>query len=478
MNNQQLWQAVLGELELILSKANFTTWFKGTFIAENNDDKIVVGVPNAFTKNWLEKKYHSYIIKSLQNITEKRIRNIEYKVNPKIAESPEKEEETKKEKVVDEKKAEKIIEKTEEDGEKDYYAPESIKNKTDQINKGGINKKYSFENFIVGKGNELAHAAAQAVAKKPGESYNPLFLYGGVGLGKTHLLHAIGNEVSKNFPKIKTLYVTCEKFTNEFIEAVQSGKTNKLKDIYRTVDVLIIDDIQFLAGKERTQEEFFHTFNELHQQNKQIILSSDRQPKAIPALEKRLVSRFEWGMIADISNPDLETRIAILEKKCEEKGLVLNKESVNYIVNNITNNIREIEGVLNRVIAYSQLRQVEPSLEEIRNMVSVVATKHQNSSLTPKQLIQIVAVYFDIAINDICGSSRKSELVLPRQIIMYLMREEIKISYPYIGQELGGRDHTTAMHAYTKIFKEIEKNDKLKNDIESIRQRIYNNQQL
>lgn len=464
MTNQQLWQAVLGELELTLSKANFTTWFKGTFIAENNEDRVVVGVPNAFTKNWLEKKYHSYIIKSLQGITEKKIRHIEYLVNPKIKEAEEKE--VKKE---GEEEKETVVEK-----KNDFFynnAP-AVETK-EKITKNGLNSKYSFETFVVGKGNELAHAAAQAVTEKPGSAYNPLFIYGGVGLGKTHLLQAVGNEIITSNPSAKILYTTCEKFTNEFIDSVKKGEANKTQNIYRSVDVLIVDDIQFISGKEGTQEAFFHTFNELHQQNKQIILSSDRPPKAIPTLEKRLISRFEWGMIADITNPDVETRIAILQKKCFEKNFTLDENIVNYIVNNVQNNIRELEGVLNRLIAHQQLHKRQPSVEDIKNIVTSIVAKPSKTSVAPKQIINIVSIFYDISVDDITGSSRKSELVLPRQIIMYLMREELKSSYPYIGQELGGRDHTTAMHACTKISKEIENNDKIKNDIEAIRERLY-----
>lgn len=462
MTNQQLWQAVLGELELILSKANFTTWFKGTFVAENNDDRVVVGVPNAFTKNWLEKKYHSYIIKSLQNITERKIRHIEYLVNPKI-----KEEERQKEKTKES--------SSDERGDNLFFnAPiEETAETKEKVNKNGLNSKYRFASFVVGKGNELAHAAAKAVTEKPGSAYNPLFIYGGVGLGKTHLLQAIGNEIANNNPSCKVLYTTCEKFTNEFIDSVKKGDANKTQNVYRSVDVLIVDDIQFIAGKDGTQEAFFHTFNELHHQNKQIVLSSDRPPKAIPTLEKRLISRFEWGMIADITNPDVETRMAILQKKCNEKNFILDENVVNYIVNNIQNNIRELEGVLNRLIAHQQLYKIKPTLEDIKSIVLSIVARPAKTSLTPRQIINIVGIFYDISVENIIGSSRKSELVLPRQIIMYLMREELKSSYPYIGQELGGRDHTTAMHACTKINNEVENNEKIKNDIEMIKQRLY-----
>jgi chromosomal replication initiator protein len=456
MTNQELWQAVLGELELSLSKANFTTWFKGTFIAENNEEKVVIGVPNTFSKSWLEKKYHRYISKSLQNITERQIRQIEYLVNPKIKEEPQKAKE----------------QTTTQDATASYSTKTNIVN-TGKVDKNGLNSKYTFDAFVVGKGNELAHAAAQSVAQKPGSNYNPLFIYGGVGLGKTHLVQAIGNEVAKKHPALKILYITCEKFTNDFIEAIRNGKAKKQQDTYRAVDILIVDDIQFIAGKEQTQEAFFHTFNELHQKNKQIVLSSDRPPKAIPALEKRLISRFEWGMMADINNPDIETRIAILEKKCAEKNFSLDKEMINYIVNNIQNNIRELEGALNRIIAYSQLRKKAITLEDVKGIVTTLAATPNKKPLTPKHIINTIATFYDISIEKLVGSSRKSELVFPRQITMYLMREELKSSYPHIGQELGGRDHTTAMHAYTKISRELENNEKIRNDIEMIKESLY-----
>ncbi|MFH0804666.1 MAG: chromosomal replication initiator protein DnaA, partial [Patescibacteria group bacterium] len=339
----------------------------------------------------------------------------------------------------------------------------------------GLNERYTFENYIVGKGNELARAACQAVADRPGEVYNPLFIYGGSGLGKTHLLQAIAHEVLKRNPSKKIIYVTCEKFTNEFIKAISQGGAEKFKDTYRSTDLLLIDDIQFLAGKEGTQEEFFRTFNALHQQNKQIVLSSDRPPKAIPALENRLVSRFEWGMIADIGQPDYETRVAILNAKCQEKGFQLTPEIITTIANFIQSNVRELEGALNRIVAFHQLNNTPPTVASIKNILSSVSNyQKREGSLTPKQIANVVATFFDISMNDLLGSSRKKELVVPRQITMYLLREEVKCSYPTIGQELGGRDHTTAMHAYDKIRRALDHDEKIRQDISLIRQRLYN----
>ena len=453
MNNEQLWQAALGELELSLSKANFTTWFKNTFIAENNKDNIVIGVPNAFTKTWLEKKYHSQIVNALQNCLQNKSITIKYQVINKGS--------TKNQ------KKEKKLTSVQNNPESDI--------RPGNISPQGLNTRYVFDNFVVGKKNELAQAACSAVSKTPGSVYNPLFIYGGVGLGKTHIMQAIGNEILKNLRNKKVLYVTCEQFTNEFINAVQqgTGKPVEFKNKYRNIDVLLIDDIQFIAGKESTQEEFFHTFNHLHQQNKQIVLTSDRPPKAIPALEQRLISRFEWGMIVDIGPPELETRIAILKQKCKEKNFQLEKGITEYVATNIENNIRELEGALNKIIASHQLTNLKPTLDSVKEVINPLSNILQKGSVTPKQLINTVADYFDIKQSDLIGSCRKKELVIPRQIVMYIMREELDSSYPNIGQELGGRDHTTAMHAVKKITKEVTNNEKLKQDINFILQKIY-----
>lgn len=448
VNNEQLWQTVLGEIELSLSKANFTTWFKNTFISLFENNRVIICVPNTFTKAWLEKKYHKEIANAFKNVGSGEIKEILYKVEVK--------KELPSDNFVKRAKTENII----------------IDNKPKTSNRFGLNNRYVFDNFIVGKNNELAHAACQAVVANPGHAYNPLFIYGGVGLGKTHLLNAIGHELSKKTDKI--LYVTCERFTNDYIQAVRNGQAKDLKDRYRNVDLLLIDDIHFMAGKDGTQEEFFHTFNELHQTNKQIVISSDRPPKAIPALEKRLLSRFEWGMIADISSPDIETRIAILETKCREKNYKLDKNILAYIANNITNNIRELEGALNRLIAYYEFNNSLPSVESTKNILAGIISNFQSKSTTAKTIIEAVSKFFDINIKDLTGQSRKKELVVPRQIVMFLMRKEINSSYPSIGQELGGRDHTTAMHAYNKVEKEYREDERMKQNINSIKQLIYN----
>ncbi len=447
MNNNQIWQAVLGEIELNLSKANFTTWFKNTFISSFNDEQIIICVPNTFTKAWLEKKYHNEICNALKNVTSKEPKEVYYKV------------EIKKTNPVNE-----ILEKMKVKKSSDFN------NGSPSINRFGLNSRYTFDNFVVGKGNELAHAACQAVSANPGKAYNPLFIYGGVGLGKTHLLQAIGHEISKNSDKV--LYASSEKFVNDYVQAVRNGRAKELKDRYRNVNLLLIDDIQFLGGKDGTQEEFFHTFNELHQANKQIVITSDRPPKSIPALEKRLLSRFEWGMIADIARPDTETRLAILEKKSKEKNYSFNKEVLDYIANNIQSNVRELEGALNRIIAYHEFNNSTPTTETTKNILNDLLINTKSKSITPKNIIDAVSKFYDISIKDLTGKRRKKELVWPRQITMFLMREEINTSYPTIGNELGGRDHTTAIHAYNKINKELNENEneKAKQEVESIKQ--------
>ena len=459
MTNHEIWQAVLAEFELKVSKANFTTWFRNTGIGQFNNGQIVVCVPNTFTKSWLEKKYHADIVKSLERVTGKPVKKVEYRVENV--------------KNIEEKECTATV--NEEPKVSSIETPIYSNQQKTLGQKFGLNPKYTFDTFIVGKNNELAHAAAQAVAAKPGETYNPLFIYGGVGLGKTHLIQAVGQKMLHDNPQVKILYVSSEKFTNEFISSVKEGHAKEFKDRYRSVDLLLIDDIQFIGGKEQTQEEFFHTFNELHQQGKQVVMTGDRPPKAIPALEDRLRSRFEWGMIADISAPDLETRVAILQSKCQEKKFKLDQEVIQQIAATIQSNIRELEGALNKVIAYHQLKDLEPTKESVRSILSSFEAQSMKKSLTPRDLINLAAEFYDISIEDIAGKSREKKLALPRQIVMYLLREELKMSYPAIGNELGGRDHTTAMHAHTKIGTELENDLKLKQEIEAIKQRLYIN---
>lgn len=445
-SNEQIWQAALGELELSISKANFTTWFKNTSIIQNKDGEIAIGVPNAFTKEWLENKYHKYIFRALQDVTKNKVKKITYQVETKIVPSPR------------------------------FTAP-PLETKIEKIviNKDtDLNPKYNFDSFVVGPSNDLARAAALAVIQKPGKNYNPLFIFGGVGLGKTHLLQAIGNEFKKKSPGKKVVYVSCERFIDDFINFIQKGKaTSNFKNKYRTTDVLLIDDIQFLATKERTQEEFFHTFNALYQKDKQIVLTSDRPPKAIAGLEDRLVSRFEGGMIADVGMPELETRKAILKEKCKEREVELRDDILDYIASNMQSNIRELEGALSRLLAYCQLNGTGPTLEMAKDVLANIVASSRKKAVSCKQVIETVVDFYDLDKKDFVTKNRKKEIAWPRQIAMYLMRDEVKASFPSIGLEVGGRDHTTAMHAYNKVIKELEQNDSLRQEIDLIRQRIY-----
>ncbi len=456
MNYQEVWQAALGELELALSKANFTTWFRQTGLLSLDNGSATVAVPNTFTKTWFEKKYHAAILKALSHASSGNVKNILYQVdNRPMAAMP----------TVDTSRA------------VENFAPVvTPPTKTgfmqDQTNAFGLNPKYTFETFIVGKQNEMASAAAKAIVDRPGEIYNPLFLYGGVGLGKTHLMQAVGNTLVAKNPRIRVLYCTCEKFTNEFIQSVRSGHAKEFRDQYRNVDLLMIDDIQFIAGKKETQEEFFNTFNHLHQTNKQIILTSDRPPKAILA-EERLLSRLEWGLTSDIGQPDFETRIAILEAKCKEKNFLVDREILNTVANSVTSNIRELEGALIKIMANCQLRNITPSVDFVKQILQSFSPSAGKRSTTPKQVLAIIAEYFDVPLTELLGASREKRLAHPRQVAMFLLRQELKVSYPAIGMEVGGRDHTTAMHAYDKVNRCKEEDLKLKQDLETLKEKIY-----
>lgn len=456
MSYDQLWHNVLSEIELQVSRANFITWFKNTNIASKENGVVTVVVPNGFTKEWLENKYHKLIFRSLRNLTgdAKEIRYIIGPIKTVPAEAPRSE--AKKRKVTPQPV---VLD--------DHLEIFEVNKETN------LNPKYTFDTFVVGSFNELANAAALVVTKQPGRTYNPLFIYGGVGLGKTHLIQAIGNEVFKQgLGKVK--YVTSEKFTTEIIGAIANHSIDRVKETYRNVDVLIIDDIQFLAGKEKTQEEFFHTFNSLYEQNKQIILSSDRPPKAIPTLEERLRSRFEGGMTADIGYPDFETRVAILTAKAKQHDLNLSDEILEYIANSIQRNIRELEGALNRIMAHRKIDNSPLFIDQVKKVLNNIINSPKKI-LNAKQVIQIVSSFYDVSERELINKNRRQEIVKPRQIAMYLLREELKGSYPFIGQKLGGRDHTTAIHACEKIDRCMKEDELLAEEINTIRQQLYNN---
>lgn len=447
MMKEELWQAVLAQIQLNISQANFATWFKDTGISFYKDGGVLVSVPNSFAKEWLENKYGKTIFKILFSL-DREIKEVKYIIGKSEL-----------------KVLKRVMPSLPEAGQLEI---EEFK-----IDKEtNLNPRYTFENFVVGPFNELAHAAAWAVSKKPGFVYNPLFIYGGVGLGKTHLLQAIGNEVAKNSPQKKVRYIPAEKFTAEVVSSIKNRDVENFKAKYRAIDVLILDDVQFLAGKEKTQEEFFHTFNSLYEANKQIILSSDRSPKSIPALAERLRSRFEGGMIGDIGYPDYETRIAILKIKSQEKGISFPDDVLDYIATNIQRNIRELEGALNRLVAYQKINNQTPGLEVVKSLLRSVLLS-PNRIASPKKIIQTVADFYDLKEREILSASRKKEVVRPRQIAMYLLREELKSSYPFIGRKFGGKDHTTAIHACGKIMDELKNSENLTNEISLIKQRIF-----
>lgn len=446
MTKEELWQAVLAQIQLNISQANFATWFKDTGIVSHKDGQVLISVPNSFAKEWMENKYGKNIFKILYGL-DKEIKMVRYLVGKTELKS---------------------FKRT------SFATPMTgqLEIEEFEINKDtNLNPRYTFENFVVGPFNELAHAAAWAVSKKPGLVYNPLFIYGGVGLGKTHLLQAIGNVVLKNFSQKKVKYIPAEKFTAGVVSSIKNHDMENFKTKLRDIDVLILDDVQFLAGKEKTQEEFFHTFNSLYENNKQIILSSDRPPKSIMALAERLRSRFEGGMIGDIGYPDYETRIAILKTKGQEKGVGFSEEVLDYIATNIQRNIRELEGALNRLVAYQRINNQTPDLEVAKSLLKSLFLS-PNKVANPKKIIQAVAEFYDLKEKDLISPSRKKEVVKPRQIAMFLLREILKSSYPFIGRKFGGKDHTTAIYSCEKVIAEMENNENLTGEIDLIRQRI------
>jgi chromosomal replication initiator protein len=443
---ENVWNSVLAEIEVSVSRASFVTWFRNTALREDKAGNVVVSVPNIFAKQQLEVKYNDTIKELLEKNGLKTSR-ITYSISPASTEKKEFTQPT--------------------------PAPVAQPRATTPATSGTkplLNGKYSFENFIVGSGNELAYAAGQAIATNPGTKYNPLFIYGGVGLGKTHLIQAIGNGIIANHPESRIVYVSTETFVNEFLDSIRFKKQG-FADRYRNADVLIIDDIQFIAGKEKTQEEFFHTFNALHQANKQIILTSDKPPKAIPTLEERLRSRFEWGMAIDIQPPDLETRQVILQTKAGQHGVVLKDEVVEFLAKNIQTNIRELEGSLNQLLAFCELRGFEPDLATAQALLK--GKQHRPRHLTAKVIVEKCAQHFDISLHDILSPKRDKEIVMPRQVAMYLLRSELHLSFPKIAVELGRKDHTTAIHSVEKIERLLASDFVTRQHLQEIREKLH-----
>lgn len=448
MNAQQAWQATLGHLQMEMSRASFDTWVSNAeLISYDETDGIFhIGVRNAYACDWLESRLKSTMINKLTGMVARPV-----EMDFKVWSAPVYQGET-----------------------QPVSQAEFVETQDAPGIDPKLNHRYRFDNFIVGANNRLAHAACMAVAESPARAYNPLFLYGGVGLGKTHLLHAIGIAVRQ--ANLQVLYVSSEEFTNDLINAIRMKATPSFREKYRQVDVLLIDDIQFIAGKESTQEEFFHTFNTLHGQDKQIVMTSDRPPKAMVTLEERLRSRFEWGLTADIQAPDFETRLAILRSKSEKAGRAVPLEILDLIARQIQSNIRELEGALNRVLAYSDLIGVPLSLDLATMALSDFLP--QRSDLTPKDVLATVARFFNIPSERILGRDRRQEVALPRQVAMYLMREQGGVSLPRIGAEVGGRDHTTVMYACDKVADLIERDDHLRRQVLQIREQLYGQSSL
>jgi chromosomal replication initiator protein len=448
---QKIWREALVEIELEVSKANFGTWFRNTSIIKQDDGTVYLGVPSIFVRDWLLKKYHQPILKVLRNLNSE-IKALEYQIikNPESAA----------------KHQSAASSHTPPVNNQQLSMVEFTINREDNLN-----PKYIFESFIVGPFNELAHAAAQAVIRKVGLVYNPLFIYGPTGVGKTHLLQAMGNHIKKMHPNKKVYYVTSEQFVTDYVNSVQANRGNFFKEKYRKYDTLIMDDIQFLSNKDRSQEELFHLFNNFYENNKQIIFSSDKPPKVIPNLEDRLKSRFEGGMVTDISKPDYESRLAILQSKARNIPFCPSEEVISYVASLVQDSIRELEGTLNTIVCQAQLKNRPVSLTEAKQLVK--------NSVKPKKVVSIknlavaIANYYNINEKHLYEKTRKKEVVKPRQVIMYLLREDFNTSYPYIGQKLGGRDHTTVIHAYEKIKKDLAENNLLKQEIEQIRALLY-----
>ena len=447
-----LWQAVLGEIELSISRASFVTWFKNTRMLRRNEETMVIGVPNVFIKQQLEQKYNQLVLDILKKNGVESL-TVEYKINSAI---------TPKRKSKDENV---VLKPT------ITKAKKPAKSALIHNYLQGINDRYTFENFIVGSANELAYAACQAVASNPGSKYNPLFLYGGVGIGKTHLIQAVGNEILKSKPSSRVVYVSTEQFVQEFLDAIRYKKNTDFAGHYRSADVLIVDDIQFIAGKEKTQEEFFHTFNALHQANKQIIISSDKPPRDIPTLEERLQSRFAWGMSIDMQNPDFETRCAIVSAKADVHNAQLDPDVVEFLANLIQTNIRELEGALNQLLAFCEMRGLEPEIGIAKSLLGGKSARPKH--ISAKQIIERCAKYFNVELDEILGPKRDKDIVVPRQVAMYMLRSELHLSFPKIARELGRKDHTTAIHSVEKIEKESSYDPDIKAAISHIKEKLY-----
>jgi len=450
-----LWQTVLGEIELTISRGNFLTWFKNTRLIRNKDGVATVGVPNIFVKNQLERKFNDLIMEVLAKNGEHPTL-IEYKIHTGIAPQPRSD--------TSESSQPRMVEDVK------IVRDNPIAQVTHAYRQG-LNERYTFETFVVGAGNELAYAACQTIVANPGSKYNPLFVYGGVGIGKTHLIQAVGNAILAGRPTARVVYVSTEQFVQEFVDSLRHKRNTDFAGHYRSADVLIVDDVQFLANKEKIQEEFFHTFNALHQANRQIIMSSDKPPREIPTLEERLRSRFAWGMTIDMQNPDFETRCAIIQNKASGQNVNLSSAVAELLATRVQSNIRELEGTLNQVLAFCEMRKLEPNLQNVTAMFD--ANQPKPKHLSTRQIIERTARHFQISVDDILGPKRDKDIVVPRQIAMYMLRSELHLSFPRIAHELGRKDHTTAIHSVDKIEKEIVYGGTIKQYVDEVKERIY-----
>lgn len=472
MQQSSLWQAVLGEIELSISRANYITWFKNTELVQCTNELVIIGVNNVFIRGQLEARYGDLIRQTLakngidaQKIEYKTVatkKTVEEPTESVLANAP----------ATGMPRAQKSATQSHAQTQTQSSSSTPVpSNSLSHSYRQGINDRYNFDNFIVGASNELAFAACQSIAQNPGTKYNPLFLYGGVGIGKTHLIQAAGNAFLANNPGAKVLYISTEQFVQEFVDALRFRKTAEFASYYRSADMLIVDDIQFIAGKDKMEEEFFHTFNALHQANKQIIISSDKPPKDIPTIQDRLRSRLGWGMTIDMQIPDFETRCAILQTKSDDHGIPLPMEVAEYLANNVATNIRELEGALNQLLAFCEMRSLEPNLTIASSLLGVSKTRPKH--LSAKQIIERTARHFQIPMEDILGPKRDKDIVVPRQIAMYMLRSELHLSFPKIAKELGRKDHTTAIHSVEKIEKESKVDASIRTAISDIKERLY-----
>lgn len=448
MDLDQMWQSTLGEMEVQLTKAHFATWLKNSQLIDKKDDTLVVALPSNFAKTWVEEKYQKNIIGIIRNM-DNSVKKIEFVVGNKatiIAKPAHNTQDIQKADVMD------------------------LDFKTDP--ETGLNPKYTLSSFVVGPSNELAFAAATAITESIGKKYNPFFVYGGVGLGKTHLIQAIGNEVlAKYNKKVRPKYVSSEQFTRDIVWGLRNDRIESIKKKYRDVDILIIDDIQFIGGKEKTEEEFFHTFNALYENNKQIIISSDRPPSSLPTLQERLRSRFEGGLITDVAYPEYEMRVAIIRSKLQDMNKQLSDQVIDLIAKKLRKNIRELEGILKKIVFYEERKQTEINIKVAEEIIEK-STQNLSKRVSDSQILKAVAEFFNISVEDLVSHNRRKEVVEPRQIAIYLLRDISELSYPYIGEKLG-RDHTTAIHSYEKINQEINRNPALNQKILQIKDVIY-----